>query len=121
MHHEACTMQRPTRCGASCRGEQSPSAPRETVCALRLAHYGESCPVIGQGIKTNQVKKEEIRKVHVVLVQSAVDKLTRDELHAAKYGLEFSERSSHPVKPIVREVSPAPLRFSLASLLPAGV
>ena len=69
--------------------------------------------------KPSNMKKEQIRKVHVVLVQSAVDKLTRDELHAAKYGLEFSERPEP--KRIVREASPAPLRFSLASLIPAGV
>lgn len=67
------------------------------------------------------MKKDQIRKVHVVLIQSAVDKLTRDELNRAKYGLEFADERPHPVKPIVREASPAPLRFSLASLIPAGV
>lgn len=65
------------------------------------------------------MKKEQIRKIHVVLTQTAVDKLTREELTRAKYGLEFAERN--PVKPIVREAIPAPLRFSLANLLPVGV
>ena len=66
------------------------------------------------------MKKEEIRKVHVVLVQSAVDKLTREELHAAKYGLEFSD-AAPPVSRIVPEARPEPMRFSLANLLPVGV
>lgn len=66
------------------------------------------------------MKKENIRKLHVVLIQTAVDKLTREELDRAKYGLEFSERS-HAVNLIEPERKPEPLRFSLASLLPAGV
>jgi hypothetical protein len=67
-----------------------------------------------------KVKKEQIRKVHVVLIQSAVDKLTREELERAKYGLEFSDRPS-PVNLIQPERKPEPMRFSLANLFPVGV
>lgn len=66
------------------------------------------------------MKKEQIRNVHVVLIQSAVDKLSREELNRAKYGLEFSDRSN-PVNLIQPERKPEPLRFSLANLLPVGV
>lgn len=85
-----------------------------------LAHNGKACRNSDNATNNKtKVKKETARKLHVVLIQSAVDKLTREELNRAKHGLEFAER--HPVKPIVREDSPAPLRFSLASLIPAGV
>ena len=65
------------------------------------------------------MKREQIRNVHVVLIQSAVDKLSREELDRAKYGLEFSERN--PVNLIEPERKPEPMRFSLANLLPVGV
>jgi hypothetical protein len=32
------------------------------------------------------MKKEDIRKPHVVMTHRAIDTLTREELHAAKYG-----------------------------------
>ncbi len=69
------------------------------------------------------MKREHVRKLHVVLTHRAIDTLTREELHAAKYGgLEFT-RPEHkePVNLIERPRVAAPLTFSLASLLPAGV
>jgi hypothetical protein len=66
------------------------------------------------------MKREQIRNVHVTLIQSAVDKLSREELDRAKYGLEFFDRPT-PVNLIEPERKPEPMRFSLANLLPVGV
>lgn len=86
-----------------------------------LAQYGKACRNSDKE-QTNKtkVKKETARKLHVVLIQSAVDKLTLEELDRAKYGLEFSERPN-PVNLIEPERKPEPLRFSLANLFPVGV
>lgn len=86
-----------------------------------LAHYGKACRNSDkEPTNKTKVKKETARKLHVVLIQSAVDKVTREELNRAKYGLEFSERPN-PVNLIEPERKPEPMRFSLANLIPAGV
>ena len=69
------------------------------------------------------MKREHVRKLHVVMTHRAIDTLTREELHAAKYGgLEFT-RPEHQeiVNLIERPRAVQPMTFSLASLLPAGV
>jgi hypothetical protein len=69
------------------------------------------------------MRKEDIRKLHVVMTHRAIDTLTREELHAAKYGgLEFT-RPEHqePVNLIERPRAVEPMTFSLANLFPVGL
>lgn len=65
------------------------------------------------------MKLKQTDRIHITLTQAALAKVDRQEMISAKYGLGFIEQPEP--KRIVREASPAPLRFSLASLLPAGV
>lgn len=69
------------------------------------------------------MKNQHVRKPHVVLTHRAIDTLTREELHAAKYGgMEFTRpERKEPVNLIERPRIVEPMKFSLASLLPAGV
>lgn len=69
------------------------------------------------------MKKEQVRKLHVVMTHRAIDTLTREELNTAKYGgLEFT-RPERPeaVNLIERPRVAQPMTFSLANLLPVGV
>ena len=87
-----------------------------------LAHNGKACRNSDkEPTNKTKVKKEQIRNVHVTLIQSAVDKLSREELERAKSGgLEYSDRPN-PVNLIQPERKPEPMRFSLANLFPVGV
>ena len=69
------------------------------------------------------MRKEDIRKPHVAMTQRVIDTLTREELHAAKYGgLEFTRpERTQPVNLIERPRAVEPMTFSLANLLPVGV
>jgi len=68
------------------------------------------------------MRKEDIRKLHVVMTHRAIDTLTREELQAAKYGgLEFTRRERTTVNLIERPRAVEPMTFSLANLLPVGV
>jgi hypothetical protein len=69
------------------------------------------------------MKKEHVRKLHVVMTHRAIDTLTREELLAAKYGgLEFTRpERTQPVNLIERPRVAQPMTFSLANLLPVGV
>ena len=68
------------------------------------------------------MKKEDIRKPHVVMTHRAIDTLTREELLAAKYGgLEFTRPERTTVNLIERPRAVQPMTFSLANLLPVGV
>lgn len=66
------------------------------------------------------MKLKDTRNVRCRAALCAVDQMTREELHRAKYGLDFIEQPA-PVNLIepVRKVEP--MTFSLANLLPAGV
>ena len=66
------------------------------------------------------MKREDVRKPHVVMTHRAIDTLSREELDRAKYGLEFFDRPN-PVNLIEPERKPEPMRFSLANLFPVGV
>jgi len=57
------------------------------------------------------------------MTHRAIDTLTREELHAAKYGgLEFTRpERKEPVNLIERPRVAEPMTFSLANLLPVGV
>lgn len=68
------------------------------------------------------MKTKDTIDIHITLTREALAKLDKQDMIDAKF--EFTrpeEQRPNPVKPIVREASPAPLRFSLARLLPAGV
>ena len=72
--------------------------------------------------KPRTMKKEHVRKLHVVMTHRAIDTLTREELHAAKYGgLEFTRPERTTVNLIERPRVAQPMTFSLANLLPVGV
>lgn len=56
------------------------------------------------------------------MTHRAIDTLTREELHAAKYGgLEFTRPERTAVNLIERPRAVQPMTFSLANLLPVGV
>jgi hypothetical protein len=76
---------------------------------------------MNQGTRT--MKKEHVRKPHVAMTQRVIDTLSREELHAAKYGgLEFTRpEQPEPVNLIERPRLAEPMTFSLANLLPVGV
>jgi hypothetical protein len=69
------------------------------------------------------MRKEDIRKLHVVMTQRAIDTLSREEFLAAKYGgMEFTRpERPQPVNLIERPRVAQPMTFSLANLLPVGV
>lgn len=66
------------------------------------------------------MKTKDTIKIHVTLTQAALAKVDKQEMLDAKFDFTRRERLE-PVNLIepVRKVEP--LRFSLASLLPAGV
>jgi hypothetical protein len=71
--------------------------------------------------RKTKVKNEHVRKVHVVMTHRAIEKLTREELNAAKYGIESDRPEREAVNLIERPRVVEPLTFSLANLLPVGV
>jgi siderophore synthetase component len=72
--------------------------------------------------KARTMKKEHVRKLHVVMTQRVIDTLSREELLAAKYGgLEFTRPERTAVNLIERPRVAQPMTFSLANLLPVGV
>ncbi len=66
------------------------------------------------------MKLKDTRNVRCRAALCAVDQMTREELHRAKYGLEFIDQPepTNIIEP-VRKVEP--MTFSLANLLPVGV
>ena len=69
------------------------------------------------------MKLKHTDRVSVALTQAALAKVDRNQMLEAKYGgLEFT-RPEHkePVNLIERPRIVEPMKFSLASLLPAGV
>jgi hypothetical protein len=88
-------------------------------------------PIIGKACRNSdkeptnktKMKREDVRKPHVVMTHRAIDTLSREEFLAAKYGgLEFT-RPEHkePVNFIERPRLAEPMTFSLANLFPVGV
>jgi hypothetical protein len=69
------------------------------------------------------MRKEDIRKPHVVMTHRAIDTLTREEFLAAKYGgLEFTRPEHQEIVNLIERPRVAkPMTFSLANLLPVGV
>lgn len=65
------------------------------------------------------MKTKTTTDIHILLTQAALAKVDKQEMIEAKF--EFTRPERPQPKRIVREASPAPLRFSLASLIPAGV
>ncbi len=55
------------------------------------------------------------------MTHRAIEKLTREELNAAKYGIESDRPEREAVNLIERPRVVEPLTFSLANLLPVGV
>lgn len=66
------------------------------------------------------MKTKTTTDIHIQLTREALAKVDKQEMLEAKFEFTRPERPA-PVKPIVREATPAPMRFSLASLIPAGV
>jgi hypothetical protein len=66
------------------------------------------------------MKLKDTRNVKCRAALCAVEQMTREELHRAKYGLEFIDQPEtvNLIAP-VRKVEP--MTFSLANLIPVGV